>query len=160
MEIITAAVTRMEPTQSTPWRMPRPTLSTRRMEPATSVAMPTGTFTKKIQCHESAWVSAPPASSPTEPPPTATNTYALIALARSMALGNSVTMMATITDEENAPPMPCTKRATTSWAWLSADPQAMDARVKRATPARNTFLRPMRSPSRPAMSRKLPKEMR
>ena len=81
-------------------------------------------------------------------------------MARSAGLGNSVTMMATITEADSAPPMPWTKRAVTSMAWLSADPQAMEARVNSVTPARNTFLRPMRSPRRPAMSRKLPKEIR
>ena len=83
-----------------------------------------------------------------------------MALARSTGLGNSVTMMATITEEESAPPMPWTKRAPTNKAWLSAEPQAMEARVNNATPARNTFLRPTRSPRRPAMRRKLPKEIR
>ena len=34
-----------------------------------------------------------------------------MAFARSTALGNSVTMMATITEEDSAPPMPWTKRA-------------------------------------------------
>ena len=124
------------------------------------MAIPTGTFTKKIQCHDSTWVSTPPARSPTEPPPTATNTYALIALARSAGRANSVTMMATITEEDSAPPMPCTKRDDTSIAWLVADPHTMEASVNSATPVRNTFLRPMRSPRRPAMRRKLPKEMR
>ena len=95
-----------------------------------------------------------------EPPPTATKTYALIALARSLGRGNSVTMMAMITDEESAPPMPWTKRAATNMVSLPADPQAMEAKVNSVTPARNTFFRPMRSPRRPAMRRKLPKEMR
>ena len=82
-----------------------------------------------------------------EPPPTATNTYALIALPRSSGLGNSVTMMATITEDDSAPPMPWTKRAAISMPWLSADPQAMEASTKSVTPARKTFLRPTRSPS-------------
>ena len=69
-------------------------------------------------------------------------------------------MMATMTEDDSAPPMPWTKRAATSMAWLSADPQAIEARVNTVTPARNTFLRPIRSPRRPAMRRKLPKEMR
>ena len=83
MNTITETVTSVEPSQSTPSLMPRPTLSTRRTEPAISVAMPTGTFTKKIQCHDRTWVSTPPASRPIEPPPTATKTYALIAFDRS-----------------------------------------------------------------------------
>ena len=69
-------------------------------------------------------------------------------------------MMATMTEDEKAPPMPWTKRAATSIDWSWAEPQTMEARVKRVTPARKTFLRPTRSPRRPAMRRKLPKEMR
>ena len=83
-----------------------------------------------------------------------------MALARSKGIWNSVTMMATITDDDSAPPMPWTKRDATNMAWLSAEPQAIEASVNRVTPARNTFLRPIRSPRRPAMRRKLPKEMR
>jgi len=71
---ITDSVINTDPAMSTPCRMPRPTLSTSRMEPAINVAMPTGTFTKKIQCQLSACVRMPPARSPMEPPPTATNT--------------------------------------------------------------------------------------
>ncbi len=68
------SVTNTDPTTSTPCLMPRPTFSTTKMRPRISVAMPIGTFTKKIQCQLSACVSTPPTSSPMEPPPTATNT--------------------------------------------------------------------------------------
>ena len=40
---------------------------------STAVAMPIGRLTKKIQCQLIAWVSTPPASSPTAPPADATN---------------------------------------------------------------------------------------
>ena len=76
--------------------------------------MPMGTFTKKIQCQSSDWVSAPPASSPIEPPPAETNAYMPIALACSALAGNSVTMIARITLEATAPPTPCSRRATIS----------------------------------------------
>ena len=68
------SVTSTDPTTSTPCLMPRPTFSTTKMRPRISVAMPIGTFTKKIQCQLSACVSTPPARSPMEPPPTATKT--------------------------------------------------------------------------------------
>ena len=41
-------------------------------------------------------------------------------------------------------------------SWLSATPQSAEAMVKRVTPERKTRLRPTRSPSRPAIRRKLP----
>ena len=71
---MTDTVISTDPTQSTPCLMPRPTFSTNKTEPRTNVAMPIGTFTKKIQCQFRAWVRMPPARSPMEPPPTATNT--------------------------------------------------------------------------------------
>jgi hypothetical protein len=45
--------------------------------------------------------------------------------------------------------VPCTKRAPTNMDWLWAEPQASEASVNSVTPARKTFLRPMRSPRRP-----------
>ena len=70
---------------------------------------PIGMFTKNTQCQLSACVSRPPASSPSEPPATETNTYALIARARSLGLGNSVMMIARITEACAAAPMPCSE---------------------------------------------------
>ena len=79
---------------------------------------------------------------------------------RSAAAGNSVTMMAMMTDAEKAPPMPWMNRPAMSTAWVWATPHMTDADVNRTIPVRKTFRRPMRSPSRPAMSRKLPKVIR
>ena len=73
-----------------------------------------GTFTKKIQCQSSDCVSAPPASRPIEPPPADTNANRPIARACSEAPGNSVTMIARITLDATAPPIPCSRRATIS----------------------------------------------
>src|ERR1700684_1685607 len=68
-----------EPSQSR-WPMPLVSPSAgMRTRPRAIVARPIGRLTKKIQCQDSAWVSTPPASSPSEPPATAANTYALIA---------------------------------------------------------------------------------
>ena len=68
--------------------------------------------------------------------------------------------MAMITEEERAPPIPCTNRPAMSSAWLCDTPQAIDEAVNNATPDRKIFFRPMRSPSRPANRRKLPNVMR
>ena len=78
-----------------------------------------------------------------------------MALARSAGSGNSVTMMAMITEADRAPPIPWTKRPATSMAGLTATPQMTEATVKDAIPAKKTSLRPIRSPRRPAISRKL-----
>ena len=94
------------------------------------------------------------------PPATATNTYALIARARSSGSGNSVTMMARITEACIAAPTPWMKRAAISTPSLGARPHSTDAAVKTTTPARKTRLRPIRSPSRPASNRKLPNVIR
>jgi hypothetical protein len=115
---------------------------------------------KKIQCQLIAWVRKPPASRPIEPPPEATKAKTPSALARSAGAGNSVTMIAMITEEATAPPMPWTKRAEISSPWLSATPQRAEAAVNSARPAMKTLRRPTRSPSRPASSRKLPKAIR
>src|SRR4051794_24662965 len=65
-------------------------------------------------------------------------------------------MIARITDAWTAAPTPCRKRAPISAPWLGASPHRIDAAVKNTTPARNTRLRPNRSPSRPASRRKPP----
>ena len=158
--VINDTVTRTEPSQSTPCSRPMPRSSGMRMRPKVIAARPIGRLTKKIQCQLSASVSAPPARRPSEPPATAVNTYALMARARSCGWGNSVTMMARITEACMAAPMPWTKRAAMRKPWLGAAPHSTEAAVKMTSPARNTRLRPSRSPSRPASSRKLPKVTR
>src|SRR3954447_15623868 len=66
-------------------------------------------------------------------------------------------MRARTAEDAIAPPSPCVKRAAISIGWLPANPHTADAAVKRARPSRKTFLRPARSPRRPAISRKLAK---
>ena len=124
--------------------------------PNTSVARPMGRLMKKIQCQFAHWVRAPPASRPIAPPPAITNVNTLIACARSTGLVNSVTMMATITPPDREPPRPWRNRPTTSSVAPCDIPLNTEATVNRATPARKTFLRPIRSPARPATRRKLP----
>ena len=53
-------------------------------QPNSKVAMPMGRLMKKIQCQLIDWVSAPPASRPSDPPPAITNVKTLIAWARSL----------------------------------------------------------------------------
>ena len=115
-----------------------------------------GRLTKKTQCQLRACVSRPPARRPSEPPATETNTYAPMARARSTAPGNSVTMIARITDAWAAAPTPWSRRAPISSAWVEATPQSSDAAVKMTRPARKTRRRPRRSPRRPARSSRLP----
>ena len=119
---------------------------------AMAVTAPTGRLTKKIQCQFSAWVRIPPASSPTAAPAEATKANTPIAWACSRGPGNMVTIMPRITAEVSAPPVPCANRAAMSISWFTASPQASEAAVKTASPVRNTFRRPARSPSRPASS--------
>ncbi len=125
-----------------------------------AVAAPTGRLTKKIQCQFSAWVRMPPASRPTAAPADATKANTPIALACSLGSGNMVTIMPSITAEVAAPPIPCRNRAPTSISRFAASPHSSDAAVKVARPARKTFLRPARSPSRPASNNSPAKAIR
>ncbi len=143
-----------------PHAKPRPWSARTSRLAAIATAAPTGTFTKKIQCQLTAWVIAPPASSPTAPPADATNANTPIALACSRGSGNIVTIMPSTTAEVSAPPAPCTKRAITSICWFTASPQTADAAVKTASPIRKIRRRPARSPSRPASSNRPPKAIR
>jgi hypothetical protein len=69
-------------------------------------------------------------------------------------------MMAMMTEDEKAPPMPWRNRPTIRIAWVWATPHITEADVKITMPVRKIFRRPIRSPSRPAMSRKLPNVIR
>ena len=145
---------------STPRLRPMPSFSSISHQPSRKVPRPMGRLMKKTQCQLISWVSTPPASKPREPPPAAVKVNTLIACARSRGLVKPVTINAMITPDERAPPRPWRARATTSVAGSLASPLRADAIVNTTTPARNTFLRPTRSPARPATSRKLPKVIR
>ena len=75
---------------------------------------------------------------------------------RSTASGNSVTMIARITDAWAAAPTPWSSLAPISSASVEATPQSSDATVNVTRPARNMRRRPRRSPRRPARSSRLP----
>jgi hypothetical protein len=119
-------------------------------------ATPIGTFTRKIQCHVSRSVSTPPRSTPSEPPPEATNPKTPIAFVRSAVPVNSVMISESETAETIAPPKPWIARAPTRNACEVASPHASEASVNSVIPARNSLRCPKRSPSRPPRSRKPP----
>ncbi len=98
----------------------------------------------------------PPSTWPKEAPPAPTKLNAPNALARSAGSGKSAAIMPRLTEATIAPPAPWTKRAATSVAGVAARPQATEAAVKTASPAVNIFLRPIRSPIRPARSSRPP----
>ncbi len=147
---IIAPVIRSAPGTSAPARYPAPRSRSITRSAAIAVAAPTGRLTKKIQCQFSAWVRMPPASRPTAAPVDVTKANTPIALAYSLGSGNMVMIMPRITAEVAAPPIPCRNRAPTSISRFAASPHNSDAAVNTASPVRNTFLRPARSPSRPA----------
>ncbi len=62
-------MTRNEPIASAPARSPMPGSPRSTSQPAATAPAPSGTFTKKIQCQLSAWVSTPPSTSPSDAPP-------------------------------------------------------------------------------------------
>ncbi len=119
-----------------------------------------GRLTKKIQCQLRAWVITPPASRPIEAPAEATKLKTPMAFAWSAGSVNIVMIMPRMTEEVMAPPAPWMKRETTSTVWSCARPHAIEDTVKRAMPARKTFFRPIRSPSRPASRSSPPKAIR
>ena len=112
------------------WSSPAPrrrTGSTARA--ARMTAMPTGTFTRKIQCQENSPVRTPPRRTPTAPPPDITKPKTPIALARSPGSVNRPMISASATAETAAPARPCTARPTTRSARCGARPQAAEAMV-------------------------------
>ena len=151
---IIAPVTSTAPGTSAPARSPAPRSGGITRRAATAVTAPIGRLTKKIQCQLRNWVSIPPASRPTAAPADATNAKTPIALACSRGSANMVTIMPRITAEVSAPPAPCRNRAAISISWLAASPHSNEAPVNTPRPARKTFRRPARSPSRPASNSK------
>lgn len=68
--------------------------------------MPSGTFTRKIQCQLKSLVSAPPSTAPMHPPPEQTKPYTPIALVRSAVPVNRFMMSESDTASTTAPPRP------------------------------------------------------
>ena len=124
---------------------------------STKATAPIGTLMKKIHGQENACVSTPPSTRPTADPPDAIAAQTPSALPRSLPSENVVLMIASAAGEMNAAPRPWSARVPISQVELVARPFRSDATVKTTTPARNSRLRPSRSPARPPSRRKPPK---
>ena len=122
-----------------------------------NAAIPTGTLTKKIHGQDSHSTSIPPTTRPTAPPPTAIAAQTPSAFVRSAPSRNVVVTIDSAAGDTSAAPSPCAPRETISHVSPFASPQRSDATVKRTRPARNTRLRPIRSPARPPSRRNPPK---
>ncbi len=70
---MSAAVMSTDPSTSMSRPMPRPSFSGIHTRPSSTVAIPIGTLTKKIQCQLSASVIMPPAIRPSDAPPEMTS---------------------------------------------------------------------------------------
>jgi hypothetical protein len=68
--------------------------------------MPSGMLTRNTQCQSSRSVRTPPSSTPSAPPPAATNPKNPIAFARSASSTKSETISDSETAETSAPPKP------------------------------------------------------
>ncbi len=100
------AVTIAAPSTSAPLPRPIPLSASSSRAATTAVASPMGRLTKKIQCQLTACVMRPPAIRPTAAPADAMKLKTPNAFARSSGSGNMVTIMARITAELTAPPIP------------------------------------------------------
>ena len=122
----------------------------------TAVGTAIARLTYRHQRHDSACVSTPPSSSPTDAPPAA------IALKIPNALGRSgdpakVTVSSPSADGARiAPNAPWSARAATSIPNDCASPPIAEATAKPISPPISVHLRPNRSPSLPPSNSRLP----
>ncbi len=136
---MSAEVTVIAPqTSRRPWRSCALSRGSSRSD-ARYTKIPTGTFTRKIQCQLSTSVRIPPSSTPIDPPPEATKPKTPMAFARSAGSVKSIIMSESETAETIAPPSPCTARAVTSITSPFESPQTIDATVKSTIPIRKSF---------------------
>ena len=99
----------------------------------------------------------PPSTSPTAPPPPATEPKTPKALARSLGSVNVLTSVESAPGASTAPKTPCAARAATSMPKDVEAPPTAEAIAKPAMPPRKAHLRPNMSPMRPPSSSRLPK---
>ena len=90
-----------------------PRLSASTRGPAAATAMPIGTLTQKIQCHDSASVSSPPATGPSATPKPEIADQMPSAAPRRSA-GKAAVIIVSVSGMITAPPMPSTARAAIS----------------------------------------------
>ena len=107
-----------------------------------------GTFTPKIQRHDTAWTISPPASGPmiVAIPPHAV--HEPMAAPRSSS-GNVATMTASALGASSAPARPWSARAATSVPIVGATAQSSEVTPNPPTPSAKIRRSPNRSPSEP-----------
>jgi hypothetical protein len=118
-----------------------------------SSAIPTGTLTQKIHCHELLSMIAPPTSGPmaTARPPMPDQ---MPSASPRLSAGNAALSSVSVSGATIAPPSPWIARAAISASVEGASAANADAPVKIAIPMRNILRRPNRSPSAAPVSRK------
>ncbi len=114
--------------------------------PSGMTARPIGTFSQKIHCQESPWTTAPPTSGPSATPRPETAPQSPSAIPRR-SIGTASLRIVSVSGVTIAPPTPCRARAAISQSIDGESAAAADPSVKMPRPARNTRLRPRRSPS-------------
>ena len=115
------------------------------------VGSPSTTPSAKIACHPTASTSTPPTSGPAANASPITAPQIPIARARASP-SNSCASSASEAGNMTAAPSPCSARAAISSPDEEAIVHSADATVNRHTPITNSFLRPNRSASDPAVS--------
>ncbi len=143
----------MAPSTSTPGRFFSPRVSGTVKRAAMNTRTPSGRFTRKIQCHEAHWVSAPPASGPTAAAPEITAPHTPNAAARYLPRNTAFTVER-VEGMMNAAPIACTARAPISTPAVDAAAASRLPATNTMRPARKSRLRPHRSARFPVESSK------
>ena len=115
---------------------------------STSTIRASGTFRKNTARQLTCSISQPPVTGPMAAVIALNPDHSPIARPRC-ASSNVALMIARLPGTRNAAPTPCSARPAISTGAEVARPQKIDATVKKATPARNTRLRPTWSPIDP-----------
>ena len=98
-------------------------------------------MTQKIQCHDRAPVSTPPATGPSATPKPEIAAQMPSAAPRRSG-GNAAVIIVSVSGMIAAPPMPSSARAAISVPAFGASAPAAEATVNSSTPAVNTRRRP------------------
>ena len=107
-----------------------------------------GTFTKKIQCHETFVTRNPPRTGPTAGATTVGMVSTVAAAPRSFG-GKARNSIAVPTGVSMPPPTPCRMRNATRDSTFHARPHRADANVNIVSANMNVFFVPKRSPIHP-----------
>lgn len=121
------------------------------VHPTTAMTAASGRFTRKIQCQDAQWVSAPPTSGPIAAAPDITAPHTPKAGPRYLPR-NSAFTVDSVDGMMNAAPSACTARDAMS---APAVPDSAASRLppaKTTSPTMNMVLRPQRSASLPVDS--------